>query len=169
MAQDSNVRSALPHPPGLLPAYFTASAFDGVPVAEPGKPKSRLLELYDRLLPGYFAELPPELDDADLAWLDGFLLSRLETEREERRMHFGAFALVSVLFFILLPQLMAMQFANLALDLLALLLLVLLVPYVFVYFGYENRVRALAVGHMRLVEARARRAQERAGAASSAA
>ncbi|HCF56444.1 MAG TPA: hypothetical protein DFS52_00405 [Myxococcales bacterium] len=158
MSQPENVRSVLPHPPKAIPNYFLASAFEGAQIAEPGKSKSRLLELYDQLAPSHFASIPEELGEADLDWLDRFQMTRLEIEREERRMHFGALALVSLLFFLLLPQIVAMEFANIALNLLALLLLTLVVPYVFVYFGYENRVRAMALGHLRLVEARTERA-----------
>lgn len=158
MTATSTVRSALPHPPSWLPSYCARSAFHDVALAEPGQDKSRLLALYDALAASEFTQIPEDLSDADLAWLDGFLALRLETEREERRMHFGAFALVGVLFFIILPTLAAGR-APLALLLIALLLIGLLVPYTLVYFGYENRVRAMAVGRMRLWEARARRAE----------
>ncbi|MGI5864511.1 MAG: hypothetical protein ACOX6T_21010 [Myxococcales bacterium] len=166
MSQEQNVRSVLPHPPKAIPNYFMASAFEGAQIAEPGKPKSRLLELYDQLAPSYFASIPEDLGDADLDWLERFLTTRLEIEREERRMHFGALALVGILFFLLLPQIVAMEFANLALNLLALLLLALVVPYVFVYFGYENRVRAMALARLRLIEARTARASKPAQSAS---
>ena len=120
MSQPENVRSVLPHPPKAIPNYFLASAFEGAQIAEPGKSKSRLLELYDQLAPSHFASIPEELGEADLDWLDRFQMTRLEIEREERRMHFGALALVSLLFFLLLPQIVAMEFANIALNLLAL-------------------------------------------------
>ncbi|MDR0965888.1 MAG: hypothetical protein LBM75_05210 [Myxococcales bacterium] len=155
----STVRSALPHPPRWLPNYCARSAFHGVELAEPGHDKSRRLALYDALAEQDFAAIPEDVSDADLAWLDGFLALKLEAEREERRMHFGAFALVGVLFFLLMPTLVTGT-ASLAMLLLALLLIVLLVPYTLVYFGYENRVRAMAIGRMRLWEARARRAEK---------
>ena len=154
----STVRSALPHPPGWLPGYCARSAFAGVELAEPGHAKSRLLALHDELALREFSAIPDGLSDADLAWLDAFLALRLETEREERRMHFGAFALVGLLFFLLLPML-AQGNASLPTLLIALLLIGLLVPYTLVYFGYENRVRSMAIGRMRLWEARARRAE----------
>lgn len=153
-------RPVLPHPPSAIPRYFSASPFDGAQVTSPGAEKSRRLALYEALAASHFARIPAELAAPDLDWLDGYLLRRLEIEREERRMHFGALALVSVLFFLVLPALVESGFANLGLSLLALLLLALLVPYVFVYFGYENRVRAMALGHLRLIEARESR-QER--------
>ncbi|MBQ4334420.1 MAG: hypothetical protein IJC63_03535, partial [Myxococcaceae bacterium] len=59
-------------------------------------------------------------------------------------------------FFLLLPTLAAGK-ASLPVLLIALLLIGLLVPYTLVYFGYENRVRAMAIGRMRLWEARSRR------------
>jgi hypothetical protein len=161
MATEPNVRSALPHPPHGIPAYFMASAFDGLTLSSPDQPKSHVLELYEQLSPTFFASIPAETSAEELEALERLYTIRLETEREERRMHFGAFALVSLLFFILLPQLVAMEMTNIGLDLLALLLMVLIVPYVFVYFGYENRVRAMAIGAMRLAEARNIRAQRR--------
>jgi hypothetical protein len=160
MADSPGSRSVMPHPPGGVPKYFDSSPFDGAQVARPGGPKSHRLELYDALAKGHFAELPEGASADDLAWLEGYHRERLDAEREERRMHFGAFCLVSVLFFLLLPALIAGAFQMLALDLLALLLLVLIVPYVFVYFGYENRVRAMALGLFRLMEARAVRAEK---------
>lgn len=158
MTSKSTVRSALPHPPGWLPGYCARSAFHDVVLAEPGHDKSRLLALYDALSATEFARIPEELGDEDLAWLDGFLALRLETEREERRMHFGAFSLVGVLFFLLLPTLAAGR-ASLAVLLIALLLIGLILPYTLVYFGYENRVRSMAIARMRLWEARARRSE----------
>ncbi len=111
--------------------------------------EGRAAELYRRC----FHELPPDLAADDLRLLERYARARLKLEMEERRMHFGALALVSVLFFILLPHLLAEEFRNLALDALALLLLALIVPYVFVYFSYENRVREMARFHLRLIEA----------------
>jgi hypothetical protein len=158
MAEGSGERSVMPHPPGGVPKYFDSSPFDGAQIAKAGA-KSRRLELYDALSKAHFAQIPDEVTDGELAWLETFHRERLEAEREERRMHFGAFALVGVLFFLLFPALIAQAFQMLALDLLALLLLVLIVPYVFVYFGYENRVRAMALGLFRIMEARALRAE----------
>lgn len=155
MADRSGVRSALAHPLSGVPAYFDSSPFDGARIA--GTSKSRRLELYETLAKTHFVEIPGDVTAADLAGLEAYHRERLIAEREERRMHFGALALVSVLFFILLPALIAQGFQMLALDLLALLLLALIVPYVFVYFGYENRVRAMALGLFRLMEARATR------------
>jgi len=160
MAKAHPDRPVLPHPPSAIPRYFSTSPFDGAQVTALGAEKSRRLALYETLAASHFAQIPAELATLDLDWLDGYLRTRLEIEREERRMHFGALALVSVLFFLMLPGLVESGFANLGLTSLALLLLALLVPYVLVYFGYENRVRAMALGHLRLIEARESR-QER--------
>ncbi len=155
----TTVRSALPHPPGWLPDYCSRSAFAQVALNEDGHDKSRLLALYDELAAAEFSKIPEELTDEELAWLDGFHALKHETEKEERRMHFGAFALVGLLLFLLMPSL-ASGHAPLAILLLALMLIVLLVPYTLVYFGYENRVRSMAIGRMRIWEARRRRAEE---------
>jgi hypothetical protein len=110
--------------------------------------EGRAVDLYRALAQSRFRELPP-LSDADARLLEGHLRARLDLEREERRMHFGALALISLLFFLLLPTVVR-DMGNLALDLIALLLLALLAPYVFVYFGYENRVRAMSSAWLRL-------------------
>lgn len=163
----TTVRSALPHPPGWLPDYCARSAFAQVALNEDGHGKSRLLTIYDQLAAEEFSRIPSDLTDKELAWLDGFHALKHEAEKEERRMHFGAFALVGLLLFILMPTLAAGQ-APLALLLLALMLIVLLVPYTLVYFGYENRVRAMAIGRMRIWEARQRRAEAAAQSSKGA-
>ena len=163
MADSPSNRKALPHPPAGVPRYFDTSPFDEAGVVAPGRAKSRALEAYEAFAKGRFVEVPAEATRDELERLDRYLLARLDMEREERRMHFGAFALVSVLFFLLFPRLVEEGFQTVWLDLLALLLLALIVPYVFVYFGYENRVRAMALGHLRLLEAIA--AKDEAGGA----
>jgi hypothetical protein len=162
MAETSGARGVMPHPPGGVPRYFDGSPFDDARIAGVDQERSRRLALYDELAKDHFARMPREVGTEELAWLEGYQRERLEAEREERRMHFGAFALVSVLFFILLPTFVSSQFV-LALGLLELLLLALIVPYVFIYFGYENRVRAMTLGLLRLIEARAVREEQRAG------
>lgn len=122
---------------------FSASPFDGIPG------EGRAAELYYALAQSRFAALPEGLTEEDTQLLQRYLSTRLEAEREERRMHFGALALVSLLFFLLLPTVLRDP-GSIALDLLALLLLALVVPYVFVYFGYENRVRAMSAALLRL-------------------
>lgn len=167
MAESSGTRSVMPHPPAGVPKYFDSSPYDGAQIAGYGGPKSQCLALYDELAKSHFVQVPETVTDAQLAWLEGFQHERVVAEREERRMHFGAFCLVSLLFFLLLPTMVTTQFV-LALALLEVLLLVLIVPYVFVYFGYENRVRAMTLGLFRLREAHALRA-ERALATAPAA
>ncbi len=129
-----------------MPGYIANSIFD-----EPAG-SGRAAELYLALARSRFASLPGELSTADLRMLERYLFARLELEREERRMHFGALALLSLLFFVLLPHLISGEFQSVALDLLALLLLTLIVPYIFVYFGYENRVRAMGAARLRALE-----------------
>ncbi|HUJ27198.1 MAG TPA: hypothetical protein VLW85_14335 [Myxococcales bacterium] len=112
---------------------------------------TRAAGLYRKLAASRYRDLPASEPDA--AVLEPYLRARLECEREERRMHFGALALVSVLFFLLLPAVLR-DFGNIGLDLIAVLLLALLVPYVFVYFSYENRVRAMSAAWLRLISRR---------------
>lgn len=129
-----------------IPGYFASSPFDEA------EGSGRAAELYRALANGRFAALPDGLSAEELALLERYLLARLRLEREERRMHFGALALLSLLFFVLLPHLISGEFQSVALDLLALLLLTLIVPYIFVYFGYENRVRAMGAARLRALE-----------------
>ena len=125
--------------------------FDSSPYPLPSEGK--LATLYRALSASRFAQLPPGLSPEEARVLDRYLLARLDLEREERRMHFGALALAAALFFLLLPQVLAGQFRDLLLDSMALLLFLLLPPYLFVYFNYENRVRAMSEAHLRLLEA----------------
>lgn len=131
-----------------MAGYFQTSPFDG---AEAGDERRRAL--YDAMARERFARAPQSATREELLALDRYLALRLDLEREERRMHFGALALVSLLLFLLLPALVERGFSDLALDALALLLLALLVPYILVYYGYENRVRAMGAGRLRLLEA----------------
>ena len=143
-----------------MPApYFDASPFDGAEVPT-GAAKSRRLQLYEQFAATRFAAVPPALTRAELEGVQAILASRLDAEREERRMHFGAFALVTLLFMLVFLHGLQAGFSNLAVDLLAALLLALVVSYVFVYFGYENRVRAMLAGRLRLLEALARLDEE---------
>jgi hypothetical protein len=126
---------------------FSSSPFDGVPG------EGRAAKLYRALAQSRFAALPEGLTDEDAQLLERYLSLRLKLEREERRMHFGALALMSLLFFLVLPAVLRDP-GSLTLDLLALLLLALVIPYVFVYFGYENRVRAMSTALLRLISRR---------------
>jgi hypothetical protein len=130
----------------MAPKYFDSSPYEQ-PAAE-----GRVFELYRALARGKFAALPQGLSREEARRLDRYLLARLELEREERRMHFGAFALTAALFFLLLPPVLGSDFRNALLDGMALLLFLLLPPYLFVYFNYENRVRSMSEAHLRLLE-----------------
>jgi hypothetical protein len=130
---------------GMAPKYFDSSPY---PLPSEGK----LGALYRALSASRFAQLPPGLSREEARALDRYLLARLDLEREERRMHFGALALAAALFFLLLPPVLAGEFRDLLLDSMALLLFLLLPPYLFVYFNYENRVRAMSEAHLRLLE-----------------
>jgi len=153
-------RKVMPHPRTLR--YFEESTFDRAKVDD--GTKSRALRLYEELAPSFFERIPDDLSDAELDALASQLEVRHDIEREERRMHFGAFALVCVLFMMIFVPLVQGGFDSLAMDALLVLLLALLVPYVFVYFGYENRVRAMGLARLRILEAKQRRAEERAPA-----
>jgi len=158
MADSNGTRSVMPHPPGGVPKYFDGSPYDDAQIAKGGGARSKSLELYEALAKTHFADVPDEVTDAQLAWMEAYHHERVLAEREERRMHFGSFSLVSVLFFLLLPSMISPGQFALPLMALEALLLVLLVPYVFVYFGYENRVRAMTLGYFRLMEVRSLRA-----------
>ena len=162
MADPGSIRSVQNHPPAGVPKYFDGSPYDDASIAV-GVPKSRRLCLYDELAKSHFAQVPDMVTDEELAWLKAYHRERVVAEREERRMHFGAFALVGVLFFILLPGFIKGPLV-IGLGLLELLLLVLVAAYVFVYFSYENRVRAMTVGLLRLMEVEAGRAERKAQA-----
>jgi hypothetical protein len=79
--------------------------------------------------------------DEELDWLQRIHDKHLDFYREERRMHFGAFALVGVAVLILLPSVLEAEQYFLPLFGALILLLVLLVPYTFVYMRYEEGVR----------------------------
>ncbi len=130
----------------MAPRYFDSS-----PYAAPDG-DGRIVQLYRALADGRFAQLPQGLSRDEVRALDRYLEARLKLEREERRMHFGALALTAALFFLLLPQVLAGQFRDLLLDSMAALLFLLLPPYLFVYFNYENPVRAMSEAHLRLLE-----------------
>ncbi len=144
-------------------SLFRNSPFDALPDSSKGAAPSRRLALYREHAKGHFAALPESLTLEEVEGLLELHRERLAAEREERRMHFGAFALVGLVLFILLPGLIESGFSNPPLSLLALLLIGLIVPYSVVYFGYENRVRAMTLGLLRLMEAQARLHEQRGG------
>ena len=71
-------------------------------------------------------------------------------------MHFGAFALVSILFFIILPQALDGGEYSLPFMLLGGLLFLLMVPYIFYYAWYENRLRRMEDYYFLILEAKNR-------------
>jgi len=107
-----------------------------------GQPKrrARLYASYEELAGRGFDGLD-RFSDEELDWLQGIHDRHLDFLREERRMHFGAFALVAVVFIILLPATLYLEDYFLVLAAVEALLLVLLVPYTFVYRKYEEGVR----------------------------
>jgi hypothetical protein len=101
---------------------------------------SALLKTYYRLVEGGFADFG-QVADEELEWLQAIHDKHLSFYKEERRMHFGAFALVALAVVLLVPPVLSEE--RYALPLLAAfgLLLVLLVPYTVVYMRYEEGVR----------------------------
>ncbi|MFO8073892.1 MAG: hypothetical protein R6V85_18680 [Polyangia bacterium] len=115
---------------------------DGKLFGKQGTPreKARCVEIYERLLAEGFEGLA-EVEEDDLESIAGLHALRLEHFEEERRMHFGAFALVGLSLILLLPSVLTIEEYFLPLSAVAALLLILLVPYVFVYRKYEQGVR----------------------------
>jgi len=109
-----------------------------------GEPKnsSRLLRTYQEISQMGFADLD-SLSDDDLEGVARLHERHLDFYREERRMHFGAFALVSLAFVILFPTLLTATEHVLPLLGVEALLFLLLVPYIFVYRRYEEGVRRM--------------------------
>jgi hypothetical protein len=103
-------------------------------------PRSAMLAEYERLSREGFDELEG-FSDADLEWLQRIHDRYLDYYREERKLHFGAFALVGLALVILLPAVLTLEEYFLPLAAVEVLLLVLLVPYTFVYRRYEEGVR----------------------------
>jgi len=129
------------------------------PPGAPG-PTSALLAKYQRLRKERFAGLdrfPP----AELDWLQRIHDKHLDFYREERRMHFGAFALVGLAFVVLLGPTLSLAETALFLPLAGAetLLFLLLVPYVFVYRRYEEGVRRMMRESVALEDARRARGE----------
>jgi hypothetical protein len=133
------------------------------PKGAPG-PASRLLAEYARLRAAGFGGLDG-LPPGDLDWLQRIHDKHLDFYREERRMHFGAFALVGVAFVVLLGPTVALSDTAFFLPLAGAeaLLLALLVPYTFVYRRYEEGVRRMMRESVVLEDARRARAEPAPG------
>jgi hypothetical protein len=108
---------------------------------EPGE-KSALLARYEELRAKGFAELS-SLSEPELDWLQAIHDKHLQFYKEERRMHFGAFALVGLALVILLSATLSLEQYFLPLAAIEVLLLILMVPYTFVYRRYEEGVRLM--------------------------
>ena len=106
----------------------------------PPKNASALLKAYYRLSDEGFAGLDGFTDE-EMDWIREIHDKHLSFLKEERRMHFGAFALVALAMVLLLPAVLSEERYFIPLFVAFGLLLVLLVPYTFVYMRYEEGVR----------------------------
>ncbi|MBN1880825.1 MAG: hypothetical protein JW885_01515 [Deltaproteobacteria bacterium] len=112
----------------------------------------RTIEFYETHLKDRFRSVD-HLNEKDLEWLLTVHDKKVEYFKEERKMHFGAFALVTVLFFLLLPVILAGGEFIRPLLFIEGLLFILMVPYVFYYAWYENRLRKLEEFYFVILEA----------------
>ncbi len=81
------------------------------------------------------------LTDEEMDWIQRIHDKHLAFYQEERRMHFGAFALVGLAMVLLLPAVLAAEEHFIPLVAAFGLLLILLLPYTYVYMRYEEGVR----------------------------
>lgn len=102
----------------------------------------RTIDFYDEHLKKGFKDIG-ELPREELDFLLSVHDKKVEYFKEERKMHFGAFTLVALLFFIILPQVISGGEYWLSFSLLEGLLFLLMAPYIFYYAWYENRLRKL--------------------------
>jgi hypothetical protein len=123
-------------------------------------PASGLLAEYERLRRGGFSGLE-RFSPEDLAWLQRIHDKHLGFYLEERRMHFGAFALVGLAFVVLLGPTLTLAETPFFLPLAGAetLLFFLLVPYTFVYRRYEEGVRRMMRESVTLEDARRARGE----------
>jgi len=116
---------------------------DGVLFERGGpEPRAALLAEYEKLRKSGFDGLS-RFSRSDLDWLQRIHDKHLDFYREERRMHFGAFALVGLAFVVLLGPTVSLAETDFFLPFAGAetLFLALLVPYIFVYRRYEEGVR----------------------------
>ncbi len=106
---------------------------------EPAHP-SRMFEAYQKLVKENFKNLEGFTDN-ELDWLQVIHDKHLSFFKEERRMHFGAFALAALATVIMLPNVLSETPYFLPLAAAFCLLIALLIPYTFVYMRYEEGVR----------------------------
>jgi len=105
-------------------------------------PSSVLLDRYQKLCDSDFSNLP-SFTPKELDWILKIHDRYLDYYREERTMHFGAFALVALSFMILLGSTMAFDEFFIPFAAAEGMLLMLLIPYIFVYRKYEEGVRKM--------------------------
>ena len=125
------------------------------------RPASGLLAEYERLRRSGFEGLQRCSPD-QLEWLQRIHDKHLDFYREERRMHFGAFALVGLAFVVLLGPTLSLGETDFFLPLAGAetLLFLLLVPYTFVYRRYEEGVRRMMRESVILEDARRARGEK---------
>jgi hypothetical protein len=136
---------------------------DGVLFGKGGPmPVSGLFSEYERLRKSGFEGLE-RFSSEDLDWLQSVHDKHLDFYREERRMHLGAFALVGLAFVVLLGPTASLASTDFFLPLAGAeaLLLVLLVPYTFVYRRYEEGVRRMMRESVLIEDARRLRIETR--------
>jgi hypothetical protein len=114
----------------------------------------KTMELYETHLKADFTAIGA-LSTDELSLLLSVHEKKVEYFKEERKMHFLAFMLVTLLFFIILPRTFEEQY-RLGFVLLEALLFVLMVPYIFYYAWYENRLRKLEALYFVIFEAATR-------------
>jgi hypothetical protein len=134
---------------------------DGVLFEKGGpSPAAALYAAYEELAKSGFRDLE-RFSNEELDWLQRHHDKRLDFYREERRMHFGAFALVGLAFVALLGPTVTLAETAFFLPLAAAegLLFALLVPYTFVYRKYEEGVRRAMRESVLLENARRLRAE----------
>lgn len=117
---------------------------------------SKLLTEHARLRAEGFGDLSGFTAE-ELDWLQRIHDKQLGFYKEERRMHFGAFALVGLALIVLLPWVLTLEEYFLPLAAIEALLLILLVPYTFVYRRYEEGVRRMMRESVLIEDERRRR------------
>jgi hypothetical protein len=123
---------------------------------EKGEPKekSAVLARYEELAKNGYSGIE-SVSRNDLDRIQDIHDKYLDFYKEERRMHFGAFALVALAFIILFPALLTATEHFLPLLGVEALLFALLVPYTFVYRRYEEGVRRMMKESVIIENARA--------------
>ncbi len=115
----------------------------------------KTMEFYETQLKGGFTGIDT-LSAGELSFLLTVHEKKVDYFKEERKMHFLAFMLVTLLFFIILPRTFEDQY-RLAFVLVEALLFVLMVPYIFYYAWYENRLRKLEALYFVILEGAAKK------------